>query len=261
MVYRGKVMNDVELLNQVGLGKIKMAKEDPFRFFVRSLMAGFYLGGAMILSYACGAILSKNYPEFGKIALAGTFGIGLVAIVFLGADLFTGNCLTTMIPVYDKKAKLKDLLPAWVICYIGNMVGMSIVGFLFIKSGSLNTLFPTYLKPLMETKLTFSVVPLFIKGILCNFLVCFAGYAGVKVKDGMVKFMIIMGFVMAFVLPGFEHCIANSGFFAMCITQYGTTLSQMGTICYHMLIASIGNILGGAVMAGLPVYLIFKESK
>lgn len=251
-------MNDIELLNSVGINKILMAKDDPIRYFMRSVMAGLYLGGAMILSYSFGALLSTNYPEFSKIAVAVTFGIGLVAICFLGAELFTGNCLTTIIPVYDKKMHFLDILPAWWICYLGNVIGLFIVGSLFILSGSFSDIFPTYLKTLFDAKMTFEFMPLLIKGILCNFLVCIAGYAGIKVQDDMVRLIMIMAFVAAFVLPGFEHCIANSGFFAMCITQFGVQDYPFALTLVHMLIATIGNIIGGSIVAGIPVYLIFK---
>lgn len=251
-------MDDIQLLNSVGINKILMAKDDPIRFFIRSVMAGLYLGGAMILSYTLGALLSTNYPEFSKIAVAMTFGIGLVAICFLGADLFTGNCLTTVIPVFDKKMSVVDLIPAWSICFVGNILGMAFVAFLFIKSGSYDHIFPTYLAPLMEAKLDFNYTQLLLKGILCNFLVCIAGYAGIKVKDDMVRLIMIMLFVAAFVLPGFEHCIANGGFFAMGLTQFGSSMNGLITIGIHMLIATIGNIIGGSIVAGLMVYLTFK---
>lgn len=251
-------MNDIELLNSVGINKILMAKDDPMRYFMRSIMAGLYLGGAVILSYSSGALLSTNYPEFSKIAVAVTFGIGLVAICFLGAELFTGNCLTTIIPVYDKKMHFLDIIPAWWICFVGNILGLFAVGALFILSGSFNTIFPTYLQSLMDAKLTFEPMQLLIKGILCNFLVCIAGYAGIKVKDDMVRLVMIMFFVAAFVLPGFEHCIANSGFFAMCVTQFGIGDSPFALMGVHMLIATLGNIIGGSIVAGIPVYLMFK---
>ena len=54
-------------------------------------MAGAYLGAAAILSYTLGALL-QDHGVIAKIAVAATFGIGLVAIVYLGAELFTGNC-------------------------------------------------------------------------------------------------------------------------------------------------------------------------
>lgn len=251
-------MNDIEVLNGLGLSKVEMSKKDPKRFLMRSIMAGLYLGAAMILSYSFGALLLEKFPEMSKISVACTFGIGLVAIVFLGAELFTGNCLTIMIPVYDGKIKFKEIIPAWILCFIGNFIGMALIGFLFIKSGSMNSILQTYIKSAYESKMTFEPMQLFIKAILCNFVVCIAAYAGVKVKDDMVRMLMIFILVAAFVLPGFEHCIANMGFFAMYFTQYGMW-ADLPMVLLHLLISTFGNIIGGAVFIGIPVYYIFKQ--
>ena len=42
---------DFELLEKAGMTKYEMAKNDPFCFFMRSIVAGLYLGLATILSY------------------------------------------------------------------------------------------------------------------------------------------------------------------------------------------------------------------
>lgn len=251
-------MNDIDVLNELGMSKIKMAEQDPLRFLSRSIMAGLYLGAAMILSYSLGALLNQNYPEFSKIAVAGTFGIGLAAIVFLGAELFTGNCLTTIIPVYDRKISFFRLWKTWGICYFGNLVGMGLIGFLFIRSESMHNLFPDYLAGLCAAKLEFSAIPLLIKAILCNFIVCIAAYSGIKVKDDVVRLVMILFFVTAFVLPGLEHCIANMGFYAMCLTELGFSV-PLDSILLHTLIVTIGNMIGGAVLLGVPVYMIFRQ--
>ena len=44
---------DYELLEKAAMTKYKMSKKDPFRFFIRSIVAGLYLGLATILSYTC----------------------------------------------------------------------------------------------------------------------------------------------------------------------------------------------------------------
>lgn len=253
-------MDDIRLLNSAGINKVLMANDDPVRYFMRAFMAGLYLGGAMILSYSLSAILVKNYPEYAKIAYAFTFGIGLVAICFLGGDLFTGNCLTTIIPVFDKKLSFREVIPTWILCYIGNCVGMAFIAFLFIKSGSLSTQLSQYIEPMLESKLHFDFTQLLIKGVLCNFLVCIAGYAGIKIKDDMVRLIMIMAFVAAFVVPSFDHCIANVGFFAMCITSFGTNAAQLSTILVHLAVSTLGNIIGGAIIAGIPVYIMFKSN-
>ena len=51
----------------------------------------------------------------------------LVIIVILGSELFTGNCFTTMIPVYGKKLKFRQIIPMWIVCYFGNFVGIALV--------------------------------------------------------------------------------------------------------------------------------------
>lgn len=254
----GYSMNDVELLNDLAIKKIKMANDEPIRFLVRSIMAGFYLGAAMILSYSLAALLHKNFLELSKIALAATFGIGLVAIVFLGAELFTGNCFTTIIPVYDGKIKLKELVRPWLLCLLGNAVGIMFIGFLFIKSGSMSSLLKDYLKPIYDTKLNYVPTQLLLKSVLCNFIVCIAAYGGIKIKDDVVKVILILFFVTAFVVPGFEHCIANMGFFSMCFAEYGLAIS-LPNVMIHLFISIVGNIIGGTLMVGLPIYIIFKK--
>lgn len=252
------MFNDIETLCNAGISKCQMAKNDPKRFFVRAFMAGAYLGVAGILSYTLGALLVDNVAA-SKIAVAGSFGIGLVAIIFLGAELFTGNCFVTMIPVLNKQMKLRELVKPWILCYLGNCVGIALICWLFIAGGSQSKIMTPYLQNLLTTKLDFDVVQLFIRGILCNFAVCIAAYAGIKIQDATTRLIVVMVMVMAFVLPGFEHCIANAGIFTMGIAQLGGSI-DWSTLPLHMLISTIGNIIGGSVLLAFPVYYIFRKN-
>lgn len=250
------MIGDIETLCKLANIKLNLMKTDPKRFFVRAFMAGAYLGLAAILSYTLGALLS-DHNVVGKIAVAGSFGIGLVAIVYLGAELFTGNCFVTIMPVLRRDIKLREIIPMWVVCYIGNMIGIALICFLFIKSGAQETIMQPYLKGVMESKLNFDVIDLLIKGILCNFIVCVAAYSGVKIKDETARLIVIMILVMTFVLPGFEHCIANGGIFAMGITQLGSVIDWT-MLPLHMLISTLGNIIGGSVLLAVPIYIMFR---
>lgn len=253
-------MSDFELLNGLALSKYKMAQNDPFRFFIRSIVAGLYLGMATILSYTLSVILTDISPEIAKIAFAAAFGIGLVIIVLLGSELFTGNCFTTMIAVYHGNLKFYQLLPMWLICYIGNFVGISFLMFLFIKTGSNHDLLNTYLTSVINGKLDFDLLQLFIKGVLCNFIVCVAAFEGMKLKSESAKVMMMMMAVMSFVLPGFEHSIANMGTFSMGYFSLGQSISWSG-VGIHMLVTTVGNIIGGGVLLALPIYLMSKPEK
>lgn len=253
------MFSDIEVLSKLGKIKYNIMKTDPLRFFVRSFMAGAYLGAAAILSYTLGAMLA-DHGVIGKIAVAATFGIGLVAIVYLGAELFTGNCFVTVMPVLKGELKIRDILPMWVVCYLGNTVGIALICFLFIKSGAQTKVMVPYLTTAMNAKLQFNGFELLIKGILCNFIVCIAAYSGIKIKDETARLIVIMVFVMAFVLPGFEHCIANAGIFTMGITQLGNAVDWT-MLPLHMLISTIGNIIGGSVLLAVPIYIMFREAQ
>ena len=251
---------DYELLEKAAMTKYEMSKKDPFRFFMRSIVAGLYLGLATILSYTLAVLLIGHHVIASKIAFAGAFGIGLVIIVLLGSELFTGNCFTTMFPVYHKRLRFIDLIPMWGICYIGNFVGIALICFLFIKSGVNHEAMNQYLASVVSNKLNFDYLELFIKGILCNFIVCAAAFVGMKLKEETAKTFIMMIIVMTFVLPGFEHSIANMGTFSMTFTALGTEISWSG-VWLHMLLSTLGNIIGGSILLGLPIYLMIRPKK
>lgn len=249
-----------EMLSDLGIKKYEMCRDEKGRFFARSIVAGLYLGLATILSTTLGTLLFKDHYIASKIAVAASFGIGLVIIVILGSELFTGNCFTTMIPVYGKKLKFRQIIPMWIICYIGNFVGIALICFLFVKSGSNQELLTEYITTVVDGKLAFSAGQLFIKGVLCNFIVCVGAYVGMKMQDDTAKTIIMMLVVMAFVLPGFEHSIANMGNFTLGITALGTSY-DWSLVPLHMLISTAGNIIGGAVLLGVPLFIMIKPKK
>ena len=250
------MFRDIEVLSKLGKIKYNLMKNDPLRFFVRSFMAGTYLGMACILSYTLGAMLS-NHGVLGNIATAGTFGIGLVAIVYLGAELFTGNCFVTVIPVLNKELKVKDIIPMWLMCYLGNVVGIAFVCSLFVLSGAQESVLEPYLMTAISAKLDLNINQLFIKGILCNMIVCVAAYSGIKIEDQTARLIVIMVFVMAFVLPGFDHCIANAGLFSMGIVQLGSSV-DWSALPLHMFVSTLGNIVGGSICLAVPIYIMFR---
>ncbi|NBK99193.1 MAG: formate/nitrite transporter family protein [Erysipelotrichia bacterium] len=172
----------------------------------------------------------------------------------------SGNCLTTIIPLYHKKAKMRDLFPAWILCYLGNMLGICLIGVLFIISQSDSDLFENYLNSACVAKLNFTFFPLLMRALLCNFIVCMASFAWHKVEKDGTKIIIMMFLVAAFVIAGLEHCVANWGFFAMTFTQYGFDFDWT-QFPLHMVITTLGNIIGGSLLLGYPLYQIMKNDK
>lgn len=248
---------DLELLEEAGLKKIKSTKNEPFTYLLKAIMAGFYLGVASILSYSLGSIFATIDPLLGKVAFAVLFGLAFILVVFLNAELFTGNCLTTILPVYTKKLKFIEILPNWIICYFGNFLGASFIGVLFVLSGSLSHQLPDFLSSVLVYKLDFDITQLIIRSILCNFIVCIASFVSYKVKSESAKVIILFIVIIAFVLPGFDHSIANMVTFAMGVTAFPTTINYL-MILLNLLFSTFGNILGGSILLALPLYFIHK---
>ena len=61
---------DYELLEKAAMTKYEISKKDPFRFFIRSIVAGLYLGLATILSYTLAVLLVEHHVIAAKIAAA-----------------------------------------------------------------------------------------------------------------------------------------------------------------------------------------------
>lgn len=252
-------MNDLQMISERGMNKIIMAKNNKSQFMWKSIMAGFFLGIAMILSYTLGYLFS-NDAAISKFLIAFSFGIGLVCISFLNAELFTGNCLTIMFPVFKKKAKIKDIISPLFLCYIGNMIGICLIMALFMLSLEKGNEFHAYITNLSEAKLSFTLMPLLLRAILCNFVVCIASFTSHKMEDGSVKLMVLMLLVATFVIAGLEHCIANWGLFTMNFVTHGFTF-DWSQFPIHMVLATIGNILGGSLLLGVPLYLSMKQTE
>lgn len=248
-------MNREMLINK-GLAKYEMFENEKRTFMVRSLLGGLYLGLAVIFSYTLGALLTYYYtPVVGKIGIAFTFGIGLVAIYLLGAELFTGNCFSGILSYFAKKTTLKDYFKMLFVCYTGNFIGIIIICSLFVLSGVNHDYIQPYFIDLMETKAAIPFVELFVRGILANFVVCMGSLAAALVKTESAKITVIMLLVAAFVFPGFEHSIANMGIFTI---GFGVGYSNFIMVPLHMLLSTTGNIIGGAILFALPVYLMTK---
>ena len=213
-------------------------------------------------------------------AVAGAiFGVGLMLVVFMGAELFTGNCLM-ITSVMDKKITWAKAIRNLVVVYFSNLLGALIFDALLIYSGNLNYtsgLLGAYTIKVAIGKSALSPVQCITSGILCNILVCFAVLMAVAAKDIVGKIWAIFFPIWAFVICGFEHCVANmfyipAGIMAKAnpayvekaIEAYGLTMEQIDGLTVMNSLANfipvtIGNIIGGMVFVGLPMYLIHRK--
>ena len=105
-------------------------------------------------------------------------------------------------------------------------------------------------------KVTLGPVELITRAILCNILVCLAVWCGTKLKSESGKLIMIFWCILVFMVCGFEHSIANMSILGVGLVNGGITVGQY---CYSVLLATVGNMIGGAIFVALPYHLISKE--
>ena len=98
-----------------------------------------------------------------------------------------------------------------------------------------------------KTSLTFTQA--FVRGLLCNWLVCMAVYLASFAKDVVGKMTAIWFIISTFVALGLEHSVANMFIIPLGIFS-GAAVSWKAFLVSNLLPVTLGNIVGGAVCVG-----------
>ncbi|MDO5134702.1 MAG: formate/nitrite transporter family protein [Eubacteriales bacterium] len=240
---------DVQKLSNAAKAKIGLLKGSFLKYFLRAVMAGFFIDVAMIYSNVVGNVFSKTMPEWGKFLGALVFSIAVLLICLVGGELFTGNNLVMAFGAYGKDVTWGDAGKVWAVSYLGNFVGCLIFALLFVGAGASGT--ADYYAGFINNKLTIPLGQMFLRAVLCNFFVCLGVLCGIKLKSETAKFLMIVMCISGFVVSGFEHCIANMGNFvaAFCLVD-GLSL---GLMLKSMVVVTLGNMVGGALLLAWPL--------
>ena len=110
---------------------IEIAKNKINNKYLKTLVLGIFSG--ILLSFAAVAStvassMITNY-SISKLLAALIFPMGLILIILLKTELFTGNSLM-VIPLLEKKITIKELLRNWLLVYLGNLLGSIIMALL-----------------------------------------------------------------------------------------------------------------------------------
>lgn len=248
---------EIDSFSNASIKKSDMSRNSPFRYMISAIIAGFFIVVATILSNVTAAVFYKNSPEAAKFLGSFLFSIAIVLIVFVGGELFTGNNMTMAFGLYNKKVKLGGTCRVWLMSYIGNFIGAFILGGLAVLSGCASGILTDYYKAIIQSKLELDPLTLFIRGILCNYLVCLAVFVGTKMQTEIGKLVVMFCVITTFVISGFEHCIANMGTFTIAgFLLGGLPFEQVLT---SFIFVTLGNIVGGAILFALPIQLSSKQ--
>jgi nitrite transporter NirC len=147
------------------------------------------------------------------------------------------------------------------VCYIGNWLGSALVAAIFFGTGLGAGAVGEFIAASAAAKMAPPPLALFLRGVLCNALVCLGVWCCYRCKGEAAKLIMIFWCVFAFITSGYEHSVANMTLLtAALFAPYNASVSISGYF-YNILIVTLGNMMGGVLLVALPYAAISKKKE
>lgn len=244
------------LVENAGVVKARLP---ALQTIVLGLLAGAFIAfGAMYYT----VVVTDSGLGFGAERMLGgvAFSLGLVLVVVAGAELFTGNNLIVMAWA-DGKVTTPQLLRNWGLVYLANFVGGGATALMVHYSGVLQLgdggVSRTAVA-IASAKVELPFMEAFLRGLLCNALVCLAVWLCVAAHSVSGKILAILFPISAFVALGFEHSVANMYFIPLGMLE-GAPVT-VADLVNNLAPVTLGNIAGGSAFVALAYWLIYGKA-
>lgn len=242
-----------------GESKVYMSTKDTF---IRAYMAGAILGLAAI--FAITVAIKTGSPLIGAVL----FPVGFIMLYLMKFDLLTGVFTLVPLALIDKRpgVTVGQVLRNWGWVFLGNFAGALTTAFFMsfiltygysIDGGAI----AAKVSAIGESRTlgyqehgVAGWLTIFIRGMLCNWMVSM-GVVGAMISTSASSKMLAMWMpVMLFFFMGFEHSIVNMFLFPFSMIM-GGDFTVMDYLLWNELPTALGNLAGGFLLVGLPLYL------
>jgi formate transporter len=250
--------------SMVEAGRTKLALPVS-SLLIRGIMSGAILGVATSLAF--NGAFTTGQPLVGAII----FPVGLIMIVLLGLELVTGSFALVPLPFLRGEAKGGAVIANWGWVFVGNLIGSVAYGVLiaiaFTDMGAIEPAgVAARIVAAAEAKTTgyaafgfAGFVTAFVKGMLCNWMVCLAVVLAMSSTSTIGKIATAWMPVFIFFAQGFEHSVVN-----MFIIPTGMMLGAKVTIAdwwlWNQIPVTLGNLVGGFCFTGFAIYWTYKPA-
>ena len=239
-------------IETIGVAKANL----PLRsMFMLALLAGGFIGLGSIAFLLVASDAAMSFAA-SRILGGAVFSLGLMMVVVAGAELFTGNNLLAMAWA-EGRVGTRALLRNWTVLV------------LLADTASVNGgLLARKAVELAAAKAALSWDVAFVRGVLCNVLVCLAVWMAAAGRSVVDKTVAIVPPITAFVALGLEHSIANMFFFPLAIGLIAgdpalAALPGAGAVGWTAMAKNLipviaGNLVGGSVLVALVYWVIYR---
>jgi formate/nitrite transporter len=245
------------------LKKLALAPRD---ILIRGAISGALLGAATTLAF--GAALTTGQPIVGALI----FPVSLVMIVLLGLELVTGSFAIVPLARLEGKATWNAVIANWSWVFVANLLGSLAFGVLIaisltnmgkveVSGVAARIVAVAEAKTIANAAIgTAGMVSVFVKAILCNWLVCLGVVMAMTSTSTVGKIAATWLPIFLFFALGFEHAVVNM-FVIPTGMLLGAKVSLSDWWLWNQIPVTLGNIVGGFVFTGLALYATYKPAK
>ncbi len=250
-------LETVDKFADLAAKKVRYQKKSPSAFFIGAMMAGAYVGLAIILIFTLGNDVD---PSIRRLVMGTSFGISLTLVIFAGSELFTGYTMYMSIGLLRGRTTVADLVRLCSITWVGNLAGALLVSSIFIAAGGGNLIHGTVLYEIVGHKMHASALEIFMKGVLCNWLVCLAVWTSARTSNDAAKCVLIFWCLFAFIASGYEHSVANMTGLSIGVIGGGDPSVNIAGWVHNLLWATLGNATSGIFFMGAAYWYASRPS-
>ena len=198
--------------------------------------------------------------------------VTLVMIVLLGLELVTGSFALVPLARFEGKASWSAVVANWSWVFLANLLGSIAFGVLIaisltnmgktdVAGVAARIVAVAEAKTIGNAALgTAGMVSVFVKGVLCNWLVCLGVVMAMTSTSTVGKIVATWLPIFLFFALGFEHAVVNM-FIIPTGMLLGAKVSVYDWWVWNQIPVTLGNLVGGFVFTGLALYATFKPAK
>jgi len=258
-LFLGKEFIDTAIIN--ANKKEGMSRKIVLRYILRASMSGMILAFGYLMYFGIiSSFAGTVIMPWAKILSSSLFSIVLISIYFTSSELLTSNMMITTIGKYFGAISTGTMLRIMGLCFLGNILGGLFIGALVAGTSIINPGMEDVMVHAIEAKQAYVIdgryVDAFIRAVFCNFFINLSMlmvYSG-RIKNDVMKAGAMFFGVFIFMYLSLEHSVANSVLFGIGIFHdiaHGTAHVQAVPVLLNVLVALVGNFVGGGVLIGM----------
>lgn len=277
----------VKILHEASLTGEYRTSLPMMSLILRGFLAGVYIGMGSLLMIICSLGVSATLGDgFSRLIMGMVFPVGLIMIVLTGAELFSGDAMLAPLAAWMNHTSWFPVFRLWILAYLGNLIGalffagISVCSILLVLNPSGQIMVSnigmevvSFATERCSYQGITGIISCFMKAVLCGWILNLAILLGICADDAIGKIAGIWFPSLAFIATGLEHAVTN-----LCLIPAGlltasfltpvqiadigpgiVSLSWISMITHNLIPATIGNLIGGVIFAGLLYWIAFRN--